>query len=229
MTAQELRLARKQRRWTQMKTAARLGVSQPYLALLESGKREPGPRLTRRAVNVLKLRPTALPLGDKPMGKVDAQNLAQQFASLGYPGFAYLRAARKRNPAEVLLTALAQDDLEARLTEALPWLLLHHADMNREWLVSQARLHNLSNRLGFMVTLAKEVASKKGDASPMRDEALNRLEAELSDSRLDKEDTLCQSSLSPREREWLRETRPADAKYWHLLTDWRAGHLQYAF
>ena len=229
MTGQELRLARKQRHWTQMKTAERLGVSQPYLALLENGKREAGPKLTRRAVNVLKLRPTALPLRDKPIGKVDPQSLAQQFASLGYPGFAYLRAARKRNPAEVLLTALAQDDLESRLTEALPWLLLHHADMNREWLVKQARLRNLSNRLGFVVTLAMGVATRMGDASPMRDEALNRLEAELSESRLDKEDTLCQSSLSQREREWLRETRPEGAKYWHLLTDWRAEHLQYAF
>jgi transcriptional regulator with XRE-family HTH domain len=228
MTAEELRLARKQRCWTQVKTAERLGVSQPYLALLENGKREPGPKLTQRAVRVLKLRLTALPLPGKLMGKVDPQSLAQQFASLGYPGFAYLRSARKRNPAEVLLTALAQDDLESRLVEALPWLLLHYADMKREWLVEQARLRNLSNRLGFVVALAKETAARTGETTSMRYQALDQLEAQLRESRLDKEDTLCQSYLSQREREWLKETRPPGATYWHLLTDWRPEHLQYA-
>jgi transcriptional regulator with XRE-family HTH domain len=88
MTAQEFRLARKRRGWTQVKTAQRLGVSQPYLALLENGKREPGPRLTQKAVRVLKLRPTVLPLRERPLGKVNPQSLARQLASLGYPGFA---------------------------------------------------------------------------------------------------------------------------------------------
>ncbi|HVP53171.1 MAG TPA: helix-turn-helix transcriptional regulator [Terriglobales bacterium] len=229
MRGQEFRVARKQRGWTQMKTAQRLGISQPYLALVENGKRELGPKLTEKAVKVLKLRPTVLPLREKTPGKVNPQSLARQFASLGYPGFAYLRATRKRNPAEVLLTALAQNDLESRLTEALPWLLLHYADMSPEWLVEQARLHNLSNRLGFVVTLAKGAAARRGDTTSMRHQALDRLEAQLRESRLDKEDTLCQSTLSQREREWLKETRPAEAAYWHLLTDWRPEHLQYAF
>src|SRR5204862_2965596 len=45
--------------------------------------------------------------------------------ALGYPGFTHLRPRRwaLKNPAEVLLAALAQDDLEPRLVEALPWLL----------------------------------------------------------------------------------------------------------
>ncbi len=53
------------------------------------------------------------------------------------------------------------------------------------------------------------------------------LEARLRESRLDKEDTLCQASLSPKERAWLRKKHPAEAAYWHLLTDWRPEHLQY--
>jgi transcriptional regulator with XRE-family HTH domain len=228
MNGQQLRAAREQRHWTQVKAAERLGVSQPYLALLETGKREFGPRLVRRLAKVLKLGPTVLPLREKMPGRVDPQSLAQQFASLGYPGFAYLRAARKRNPAEVLLTALAQDNLESRLTEGLPWLVLNYIDMDRAWLVNQAKLHDLTNRLGFVVTLAKGVAARVDGMSSTRYQALERLEEQLRASRLDKEDTLCQSSLSQHERAWLRETRPEEASYWHLLTDWRPEHLQYA-
>ncbi|MGA3054837.1 MAG: helix-turn-helix transcriptional regulator [Candidatus Korobacteraceae bacterium] len=225
MNAQELKSARKQRGWTQVKTAERLGVSQPYVALLEDGKRMVGPRLARKVVKALRLPPTLLPLPEK-LAKGRSQNLPEQLSVLGYPGFAYLRGAQKRNPAEVLVTALAQDDLESRVTEALPWLLLRYPEMDRDWLLQQARLHNLSNRLGFVVGLAKAVANAAGTTS-MRHAQLNQLEARLQESRLDKEDTLCQSLLSQREREWLRETRPPEAAYWHLLTDWRPEHLQY--
>lgn len=228
MNAQELKRARKQRGWTQAETAQRLGVSQPYLALLENGRRALGSALTRKAMKVLRLRPTLLPLRQQLTRGVDPQSLAQQLAGLGYPGFAYLRAAPKRNPAEVLLTALAQDNLESRLTEALPWLLLNYTDMDRQWLVEQARVRNLSNRLGFVTVLAKGVAAGAEGTASTRYQALDALETQLKESRLDKEDTLCQSSLSQTERDWLRETRPPDAAYWHLLTDWRPEHLQYA-
>jgi transcriptional regulator with XRE-family HTH domain len=46
---------------TQAQAAARLGVSQPYLAMLEAGKRRLTPELARRAVGALGLTPTALP------------------------------------------------------------------------------------------------------------------------------------------------------------------------
>src|SRR5260370_592220 len=128
---------------------------------------------------MLKLRATALPLPERLPMRVDSQRLAQQLGSLGYLGFAYLRATKKRNPAEVLLTALAQENLESRLTEALPWLLLHYPDMNREWLVRQARMHNLSNRLGFVATLAKGALARAGHARSTRYQAVFFLEAKL--------------------------------------------------
>jgi hypothetical protein len=139
-----------------------------------------------------------------------------------------MRPARKRNPAEVLLTALAQDDLESRLAEALPWLLLRYSDMDQQWLVVQARLLNLSNRLGFVVTLSKEVLVNRGENNSTRYQSLLQLENQLRASRLDREDTLCQVSLSSSEQNWLRQTRPPAAAAWHLLTDWRPHHLQYA-
>lgn len=230
MSGREFKTVREQRGWTQTSTAERLGVSQPYLALLEGGRRNVPPQLARRAVRVLNLSPTFLPVRlQAPSLRADAGQLAQQLASLGYPGFAYLRATWKRNPAEVLVSALAQPNLEPRITEALPWVLLRYAaQLDRDWLVRQARLHKLSNRMGYVAHLAKRVLETRGDLDSTIHRALDALENELKTSRLAAEDTLCQSALSPAEQEWLRETRPAEARYWNLLTDWRPEHLQYA-
>jgi transcriptional regulator with XRE-family HTH domain len=230
MSGRELRVGREQRGWTQAHTAELLGVSQPYLALLEAGRRKVPPRLAHRAARVLNLAPTSLPLPlQAPLFAVHADHLARQFAALGYPGFAYLRAGWKRNPAEVLVSALAQPNLEPRLTEALPWVLLRFAaQLDRNWLVQHARLYKLSNRLGYVVHLAKRVLETRGNLDCAAYVALAALENELKASRLAAEDTLCQSALSPAEREWLRQARPAEARYWNLLTDWRPEHLQYA-
>ena len=230
MTGYELKNARKDCKWTQVELAIRLGVSQTFVALLEAGKR-PVPRsLSRKAVRLLNMSPSSLPVTSDPFS-VPGDRLAAQLGALGYPGFRYLRASRKRNPAEVLLSALAKDNLESRVTEGLPWLLLQYGAMstvNRKWLLEQARLTNLTNRLGFVVTLAKEVVAKKGDTASERYRSLTELEQGLRQSRLDREDTLCQASLSQNEREWLRQVRPPYAADWHLLTDWRPEHLQYA-
>jgi transcriptional regulator with XRE-family HTH domain len=229
MTAYEFKQARKQKNLTQQATAKLLGVSQTYVALLEKGKRSVPDDLARKAVVRLKMSPLALPVTQRKR-PLNAQHFAHQLASLGYPGFASMRAAWKRNPAQLLLDALAQNNLEARLAEALPWLLTHHGHLNsanRNWLAEQARLRNLTNRLGFVVTLAKQVLARKGEAESERYGSLALLESQLKESRLDKEDSLCQT-LSVGEQEWLRETRPQEATFWHLLTDWRPEHLQYA-
>ena len=233
MTPQSLKLARKQRQWTQAQAASRLGVSQPYLALLEKGRRKLTPALMQKAVAVFHASPAELPYGE-PSLDADPQLLARQLAGLGYPGFAYLRAGRRENPAVVLVSALTQKDLEARLAEALPWVLLHYgADMDAAWLLQQARLRNLSNKLGFVVDLALRALERhntedSGHTVSRHYEPLARLRENLCQSRLDVEDTLCQSFVSHKEREWLRQARSADAEFWHLLTHWQAEHLQYA-
>jgi transcriptional regulator with XRE-family HTH domain len=229
MTAYEFKQARKQKKLTQQATARLLGVSQTYVALLESGKRSFPDSLARKAAARLKMSPLALPVTSRKQ-PLSAQRFAQQLASLGYPGFASMRAAWKRNPVQLLLDALAENNLEARLVEALPWLLTNHAnlsDANRTWLLEQARLRNLTNRLGFVVTLAMQVLAQKAEDRSERYNSLARLESQLKESRLDKEDSLCQA-LSTAEKDWLRETRPQEAAFWHLLTDWRPEHLQYA-
>jgi len=121
----------------------------------------------------------------------------------------------------VLLSALRQTDLAARVVEALPWLALHYADSSQGWLVERARVHNVQNRLGYVVTLAADFASA---AHPK----LVKLAQELEASRLAREDTLCHDSMTETERRWLREQRPAQAEHWNLLTDLRREHLPYA-
>lgn len=228
MTPHSLKLARKQHRWTQVQAASRLGVSQPYLALLEKGRRKLTHALTEKAVKVFRTSLAELPYGE-PSSSVDLQLLARQLSGLGYPGFAYLHAGKRENPAVVVLSALSQKDLEARLAEALPWVLLHYsADMDATWLVQQARLRNLTNKLGFVVDLARRAAERSGTTDCRHYVSLGQLRESLRQSRLDVEDTLCQSHVSQNEREWVRQARSADAEFWHLLTNWHPEHLQYA-
>src|SRR6266700_4055474 len=227
MTFHDLKAGRTAKGLNQMQAATRLGISQSYLAMLENGARRLTPRLARRAMKVYGLPPTVLPHSQLvPRPRVDADTLANDLAALGYPGFAHLRPKqRPENPSDVLLEALAQDDLEARLVEALPWLLLKYWDVDREWLVREAKLRNLQNRLGFVVHLARNLAERTHDEP--KSLALNALEAELDRSRLVHEDTLCKASLLEPERRWLEANRSDEAKHWNLVTDWTANHLRY--
>lgn len=230
MRLQELNTARRQHGWTQKQAAARLGLSQPYLSMLETGERPVPAALARRLGRVYGLSPTVVPLPALPqkLPVVGAQELAQDLGALGYPGFAYLGAwRRKKNPAEVLMTALAQTNLEARLVEGLPWLVLRYWDMDHDWLVSYAKLHDLQNRLGFVVSLARSVADRLEPTNPARDQALAELEARLAQSRLAREDSLCQQAVTQAERRWLATNSSEQARYWNLLTAWRPENLRY--
>ena len=230
MTALEFKNARLRRKWTQEELARKLRLSQAYVALMESGRRRVPVSLARKVVRVMNMSATTLPL-PKTAAPSEPKELAAQLGALGYPGFSHLRGSRKRNPVEVLVSALTQDDLESRITEALPWLMLRSYEMSnatRQWLLDQARLRNLTNRLGFVVSLAKEVAARSAGTTSTQYNALVTLENELRASRLDREDTLCQKFLSDSEREWLRQARPQAAVDWHLLTDWRPEFLNYA-
>lgn len=223
MSGQDLRRARKEHGWTQKEAAARLGVSQPYLSLLEAGKRPVTRRLAYRLAHGYKLSSSSLPLADR-LSPASNQSLVEDLANLGYPSFAYLRTRRrKRNPAEVLLATLALADCEARVVEASPWLLLEH-ELDTDWLVRQARLHNLQNRLGFVVNMARRAAESN---RPHRVAALYELEQQLEESRLAGPGTLCRTSMGAAERRWLEQNRPPEAAHWNLLTDWSMENLRY--
>ena len=148
---------------------------------------------------------------------------ALDLAALGYPGFAHLRTSRKRASADVVLSALQVADLEPRLVEALPWVLLECADLDWEWLVSEALANNLQNKLGFLTNLARRLAEESGRVETA--EILREREEVLERSRLTAEGTLCHDSLTQVERSWLKLNRPKDAEHWCLLTDLSPEHL----
>jgi transcriptional regulator with XRE-family HTH domain len=226
MKGQELREARRGKEWTQRRTAEKLGVTQAYLSMLERGRRALPYSLARKAVEVLNAPATALPLrsGAWRTG-LGSDSVRAELAALGYPGFAHVRGKRRHNPSEVLLTALNEADLDARVTEGLPWLAVTYADMDWDWLVQNAKVSDLQNRLGFVATVAFQLASQSKDQRALG--KLREYVAVLDRSRLAKEDTLCHDSLTEAEREWLRGNRPPEAEHWNLLTDMKAENLAY--
>jgi transcriptional regulator with XRE-family HTH domain len=228
MKTRGLKAERRRHGWGQVEAAGRLGVSQPYLAMLENGKRQLTPALARKVVAAYGLPSAELPVPTAftPAAKVDRQRLVEDLAKLDYPGFAYVcTRVRSKHPGEVLLTALAQENLEGRAAEALPWLLLRYWHMDLTWLVGEAKKFDLQNRLGFVVNLARQLSERGAEAG--RTQALANLESLLESSRLAREDYFYRAPRNDRERQWLLENRPEAARHWNLLSDLRPEHLQY--
>ena len=229
MNGQQLRSARKQKGWNQEQAATKLGVSQAYLSLLESGVRRVPETLAVKAVRVYGLSQTFLPLDavSAHASPADDSRLAAELATLGYPGLSHLKSrGHKKNPAEILLSALSRDDLDTRLVEALPWVALKFPGLDWQWLTDAAKVNDLQNRLGFVTGVARRLAELRGERESAS--LLARQELALERSRLMREDTLCHESLTEAERRWLRKNRPTEAKYWRLLTDLAPEQLDHA-
>ncbi|MEY2494307.1 MAG: hypothetical protein QOJ45_799 [Verrucomicrobiota bacterium] len=178
-------------------------------------------------IKVFEVSPTALPLGKYEQHTRDELFFKQALGVLGYPGFAYLRGTGKRNPTELLMEALDSENLDPRVTEALPWLPVTYPEMDWGWLTLNAKIRDRQNRLAFVVALASQIASRRGDADLA--EMLSKKVAMLERSRLAAEDTLGRDSVTQSERMWLRTHRSPEAQHWNLLTDLSAEHLDHAF
>jgi len=226
MIGNELKAARLASSWTQNDAAEKLGVTQAYLSMVERGTRVVSTGLAVRAVAVLKVPATALPLGPYRRQRRDEFYVQKALGALSYPGFAYIRGTAKLNPAALLMEALDSDNLDSRVTEALPWLPVAYPKMDWNWLTLNAKALDRQNRLAFVVTLAAEIAAKKGDSAAGT--ALLGVVDTLERSRLASEDTLCDESMTKAERNWLRTHRSATAKHWNLLTDLCVERLDHA-
>ena len=229
MDGTTLREARQNNNWTQQKAARALGVTQAYLSMLEKGRRSVPESFFPKALKVFDLPPTALPLPLEASGAPmlsRKHDFAADLAALGYPGFTYLRTKSRKNPAGVLLDALNEPDLDARVAEGLPWLTLTYFDMDWDWLVRNAKVRDRQNRLGFAVSLASEAAESKNDSE--RAKTLQQCLQVLERARLAREDTFCHDSMTQAERKWLREHRSRLARHWNLLTDMKGEHLAHA-
>jgi transcriptional regulator with XRE-family HTH domain len=204
----KLRRWREQNNLTQVDAARLLGVSQPYLSLLEKGAR-PLRRELRDRLNAVR------PDGERRDTTDD--RLTAQLSALGYPGFAHIDPARPAaEPTVVLLNALSQPTVDARVTEALPWLAREYADtMDWPWLVEQAKLRNLQNRLGFLIQLT----NASGVSEPAMKDALN----ELDHARLLAEATFLWDSMPAPTRKLMRERRSPEAEHWNVLSLMQPG------
>ena len=219
-----LKEARKQRGWTQAETASRLGVSQGYVSLLEKNQRRLSVRLARTARRFFDVPAAATRPSEGEVASSDV--LARKLAGLGYEPLQYLGSQADANPAEVLLAALRRGDLESRLAEALPWVALRYTDLSWDWLLERAKVHDVQNRLGYVVSLARQLSERGAD--PLLVNTLREQESRLARSRLAEEGTLCQDSMTQAERRWLRAHRPESALHWNLLTDLMVDNLPYA-
>lgn len=228
MTGQQLLKGRKQKGWNQEQAALKLGVSQPYLSLLEKDKRRVPSEVAHKAARVFNLSYVTLPLETKAnkVEVTDNRTLATDLASLGYPPLSHLKGkGKKKNPAGILLSALKANDLESRLVEALPWVLLTFPELNWQWLINEAKVADLQNKLGFITNVARRLAERLG-----KDEVaalLKQQEKVLEHSRLMRETTLCHDSMTETEKRWLKANRSKEAKTWRLLTDLSPEHLSY--
>jgi transcriptional regulator with XRE-family HTH domain len=88
VTGQTLETVRKRRGVSQVKAAKLLGLSQPILSHMETGRRSVSAELARRVVKLFEAGATALPLTTEE--RHSEEDLAKELGALGYPGFAHL-------------------------------------------------------------------------------------------------------------------------------------------
>jgi len=195
--------------------------------MLERGYRPVSDDLMPTVLRVLPLPPTVRPLESYRGAPLEEELFKKALGELGYPGFAYLKSHLSLNPAELLLLALDSDDLDARVTEALPWLPFHFPEMDWDWLTAEMKSRDRQNRLAYVTLLGSDVAQSRGETELA--ESLRHRVASLERSRLANEDTLAKNSLSQAERKWLRTHRTPAATHWNLLTDLKAEDLEHVF
>src|SRR2546423_3271539 len=97
---------RKRNNLTQVEAAVVLGVSQPYMSLLEKGVRPLTPALRSRMKAIHRT------------NRLDssAERTRAQLSALRYPGFAHVTPSRaKTSPEALLASVLSQTDADARV------------------------------------------------------------------------------------------------------------------
>lgn len=223
MKTLDFRAVRQSLGWTQKEAAEYLSVSQALVSMVENRRRSLTPDVVDRLDSYYQVDPPYFPLRE-PVEMTDA-DYARELANLGYPGFAHRKdkdAKPSWNPAQLAVMALSANTLDRRVAEGLPWLVLRYRAADWSWAVQQLKVQDLQNRLGFVVTLARELAEKKALGSS---EHLRQLESQMERSRLVRQDTFCNDRMTQAERKWLQTAASPQARHWNLLSDLRPEHL----
>ena len=218
----EIRIYRGHQRLSQVELAEALGVSQAYVSQLECGRRPVSRKLAAKLASLPDVRRMPATVFPEDLSSLDHVDLdfAADLGALGYPGFAAAEGATPRNPAAVIVSILKRRQVAPAVMAAIPWVLVRFPEINTDWLVAQARLNNLQNRLGFLTDLAYEAAEARTRDGRFEETHLVKLEAmrgQLEESRLAKEDTLARP-LTGAERQFFEEHRSETARHWNLLT-----------
>ncbi|MBK9528385.1 MAG: helix-turn-helix transcriptional regulator [Acidobacteria bacterium] len=214
MTGNQLSKYRKEKERTQLETAHALGVSQTYLSLLEAGKRPLTEKLVRKAIRFLNSPDENTDRSSAPEFKSDlGRSACGSPLAAWVTGASHLKRTGPRTR-RFALAALNSPKRDARVVEALPWVVLTFPDMEWASLTKVAKAYDLQNRLGFITEVARSIASFRGDG--LKGEKLLRCESRLERSLLVREETLCNETMTNAERRWLAVTRPEPAKRWHL-------------
>ena len=213
MTGLALETVRKRQGVSQVQAAKLLGLSQPMLSHMETGKRNVSLEVAQRAAELFGGDPTALPVN--PLPRHSDESLASELGRLGYPGYAHL-SGRLRNPAEFLLDALDHCRPRCADDRRVPWVVLTYPHLDWSWLLREVKLRNRQNRLGFVVSLANKMAHQNDAFAVFH--VLEPVLRELEDARLAKEDTLCQESWPRSRKQHVRAVRSKLAAHWNLDT-----------
>jgi transcriptional regulator with XRE-family HTH domain len=224
MNGVEVRTARRARGLTQRDLAAKLGVSQGYVSLLERNQRAMPAPLAAKLASVLKMSAAKLPVSESR--SLNTDQMARALGALGYEAFGYLTRGRRLNPAEVLLGVLRTDDVDARVVEALPWLVVQFSDLDWDWVVRFAKQDDLQNRLGFVLSLGNGLAEALRDSKAAT--VLAQWEQRLEKSRLQGEDSFARRTLTNAEVQWLRSHRSPEARRWNVLSTLSVQTIQRA-
>lgn len=216
---------------SQARLAEALGVSQAYVSQLETGARKVSRKLAAKLAALPQLHHLPATVFPEDLDTFDRfdRDVAADLAALGYDGHTAAEGHVPKNPAAVIVAILKRRHVAPAVTAAIPWLLIRFPELNTTWLVDQARLNNLQNRLGFLTELAYEIAETHFAAGHFDEAHLVRLEAmrgELEKSRLVHEDTLARD-LTPSERQFFEEHRSETARHWNLLTGLTKEQLPY--
>jgi hypothetical protein len=105
-------------------------------------------------------------------------------------------------------------------------VLLKYPDLDWAWLLREAKVDDLQNRLGFLVSVARQLAEFRGETETAK--KLTEQEQTLEGSRLLREGAF-RESLTDAERRWLREHRRPHAAHWNMLSTVNASELANAF